>query len=502
MAGGNSQSASGYVFDADYAVAPDGSPLQDANGFLLPVFSPGESLIENWIPVRGTTLDIKTLSFYVNDNWTVNDHVSLNLGVRAEKVDSAATGNINAVDHSTVVPRLGMAVDPLGDGRFTFQSTYSHYAGKYNESQFSQNTNVGTPDLLLGVYTGPAGQGRDFAPGFDPANYFTVVGDFPIRNIFFDSDLQSPVTKEFTVGGGSTLGARGYAKLTYINRRASDFVEDFIDIAGGTTEIISNGINFGTFSNKNFRNTDLLKRDYDAVEFQARYQVFDDLMIDGSYTAQINNHGNFEGEATNQPALSSDAFDYPEITPEDRYFPYGRLDEFQRHKLRIFGIYNMGLGRFGNLDVGGILRANSGLAYSPRSTGIASNATQQSILAGLGYPDEPSSRSIYYAQGRGSETFNGYALFDLSLNYDIPVWETLSPWIKANFFNLFNNDKLVQFNTTVRPNASGPVDALGIPTTITNGRSFGEATSKNHFPQYIPGLDGLRAFQLAFGVRW
>jgi hypothetical protein len=101
---------------------------------------------------------------------------SLNLGVRAEKVDSAATGNINSVDHSTLVPRLGATYDVRGDGRYTFSSTYSQYAGNYNESQFGQNTNVGTPDLLLGVYTGPPGQGRDFAPGFDPNNYFTVVG--------------------------------------------------------------------------------------------------------------------------------------------------------------------------------------------------------------------------------------------------------------------------------------------------------------------------------------
>ncbi len=502
LAGGNSQSASGFVFDADYAVAPDGSPLLDGNGFLIPVFAPDDSLIEQWMPVRGATLDINTLSFYVNDNWAVNNNLSVNLGVRAEKVDSAATGNINSIDHSTVVPRLGATYDVRGDGRYTFSSTYSQYAGKYNESQFGQNTNVGTPDLLLGVYTGPPGQGRDFAPGFDPNNYFTVVGDFPVRNIFFDDNLKSPLTKEFTVGGGTTLGQRGYVKITYINRRASNFVEDFIDLDGGSTEIINDGDNFGTFTNKNFRNTDLLKRDYDAVEIQSRYQVFDNFMIDGSYTAQINNDGNFEGEASNQPALSSAAFDYPEITPEARYFPYGRLDEFQRHKLRIFGIYNMDLGRFGNVDVGGILRANSGLAYSLRSGGVSANAVQRALLTSLGYTDRPSSRTIYYSQGRGSETFDGYGVFDLSVNYDIPVWESLSPWIKAEIFNLLNNDKLTSTNVTVRPDTSGPVDALGIPTTFTEGSRFGEATSPDDFPQYIPGLDGLRAFQLAFGLRW
>jgi hypothetical protein len=124
------------------------------------------------------------------------------------------------------------------------------------------------------------------------------------------------------------------------------------------------------------------------------------------------------------------------------------------------------------------------------------------LLTGLGYPDRPSSRTIYYSQGRGSETFDGYAVFDLSVNYDIPVWESLSPWIKVEVFNLLNNDKLTSTNVTVRPDTSGPVDALGIPTTFTEGSRFGEATSPDNFPQYIPGLDGLRAFQMAFGLRW
>ncbi|HCE03449.1 MAG TPA: hypothetical protein DEQ98_09420 [Acidobacteria bacterium] len=139
----------------------------------------------------------------------------------------------------------------------------------------------------------------------------------------------------------------------------------------------------------------------------------------------------------------------------------------------------MDLGRFGNVDVGGILRANSGLAYSLRSSGVSANATQRALLTRLGYPDRPSSWTIYYSQGRGSETFDGYGVF-----------------------NLLNNDKLTSTNVTVRPDTSGTVDALGIPTTFTEGSRFGEATSPDNYPQCIPGLDGLRAFQLAFGLRW
>ncbi len=502
LTGANSPTATGFIFDADWAVASDGTPLLDANGRLVPVFAPFENLIEAYAGVSGASLDINTLSFYVNDEWKLSDHLTLNLGVRTETVDSETTGNIVAVDHSTVVPRIGLAYDPLGDGRYTFQSTYSHYAGKYNEAQFSRNSNVGSTELLLGVYTGPPGQGLDFAPGFDPDNYFTVFGEFPTGNIIFEDDLHSPITKEFTVSGGGKLGPNGYAKVTYINRRADDFVEDFTDLTTGSTEIIRDGQSFGDFSNKVFRNTGLLARDYDAIEVQARYQVTDNFLIDGSYTAQLKNEGNFEGELANQPAMPSNAFDYPEITPEARYFPTGRLDEFQRHKLRIWGIYNLALGDCGNLDIGGIWRVNSGRTYSLRSSNIGSSDTQDDILSQLGYVDGPETlgRNIYYSAGRGSESFKGYGLFDLSVNYDIPVWESVRPWVQAEVYNLLNNDKQLSFNTTVRPDSSGPVDELGIPTTFTEGSRFGEATSPDDFPQYLPGLDGLRAFLLTFGL--
>ena len=208
------------------------------------------------------------------------------------------------------MPRLAVAYDPRGDGRYTFQATYSHYVGKYNESQFAANTNVGELDELEAIYIGPAGQGLNFAPGFDPANYFTVAGTFPVQNVFFGDNLKSPRVKEFTLSGGGTLGTRGYAKLSYINRRASDFVEDFVTLDGGSTTVTGDdGTEFGTFSNIIYRNTDALERNYDGLQFQGRYQAAGNFLIDGSYTVQLRNEGNFEGESRNEPGSSSPAFD-------------------------------------------------------------------------------------------------------------------------------------------------------------------------------------------------
>ena len=499
--GGNSQSSTGFYFITPYAENPDGSPQLDGNGRFIPVFGDPAplTLLLTTLPERGARID--TVSFYVNDNWAVNDNISINLGLRGEKVTSDATGGIAGLDTVAVVPRLAVAFDPGGDGRYTFQATYSQYAGKYSDAQFAANTNVGTPDELTAVYIGPPGQGVDFAPGFDTANYFTVAGDFPVQNVFFDDNLKSPRTKELTVSAGAAIGDHGYAKLTYINRRASDFVEDFVTLDGGSTLVTGeDGEAFGTFSNITYRNTDALERNYDGLEFQGRYQAASNVLVDGSYTVQIRNEGNFEGESRNMPATSSSSFRYPEITPENRYFPTGRLDDFQRHKIRLWAIYNLDIGAAGRVDIGGIWRYNSGLAYSI-STALLPTPEQDATLAALGYVDGPAERTVYF-EGRGTKTFDGYGLFDLSVNYAIPVWSSLSPWIKFDLFNAFNNDKQIRSNIAVSADPNSPVDEFGIPTGFIEGPRFGEATSVDHFPQYIANVSGLRTFLMSLGFRF
>ena len=499
--GGNSQSSTGYVFDADYAVDADGNPLIDANQQLIPLFIPFGTLIENWLSVRGARIDINTTSFFVNDEWALNEHFSFNLGVRGETVDSEATGGITTVDTSSVVPRLGMAYDPLGDGRFTIQSTYSHYAGKYSETQFSETTNVGNPDLLLGIYTGPPGEGLDFAPGFDPNNYFIFRGSFATQNVMLDPDLKSPLTKEFTVSAGGTLGSRGHLKGTFIRRRAGNFIEDFLDLSTGATEVMHEGQSYGMFVNQVFRNTDELERNYDALQFDGRYSVTSRFQLDGSYTVQIRNEGNFEGEGTNQPGVPSVAFDYPEIFTPGRNYPFGRLNDFQRHKIRIWGVYNLGLGWAGDVDLGGIWRYNSGQVYSLASSSVSLTDQQQAILDELGYASGPRTQTLYYGD-RGTEDFNGYGLLDLSVQYQIPIWRTAEPYVKFELYNVFKNDAQIGWNTTVNPVYDGPVDDLALPTTYEEGPRFGEGTSQGNYPPWLAGVSGGRSFRMSLGFRF
>jgi hypothetical protein len=497
--GGNSQSLSGYVFQTDYKLGADGRPELDATGRLVPRFVPGTSRLQTWMPQRGASIDVTTASAYVNDHWSAGTRFTIDLGMRYERVRSNATGDISGAEGETLVPRLAGAYDVTADGRTVVQATYGHYAGKYNDVQFSRNSNVGNADRITGTYTGPAGEGREFAAGFDPANYQTFTGTFPTANVFFADNLESPLTREFTVAVARDLGNTGWARATYVKRHAANFVEDFITLADGQTTISRNGVNLGAFDNSVYRNSDLPKRDYQALQFESVYRPLSRLSLNGHWTVQLQNDGTFEGEAASSPAQPSLIGDYPEIYVASRSFPDGRLDDFQRHKIRVWASYSLDFGRLGVVDVAPLYRFNSGRTYSLVASGVALSAQQ--IARNPGYARLPASQSIFFG-ARGSESFASYHLVDLAATYSVPIWQALRPWVKIEALNALNNQKLMSWNTSITADNAGPKDADGLPINYIKSAAFGTASGPASYPRPRPGLDGGRTFLLAAGIRF
>jgi hypothetical protein len=453
--------------------------------------------------VQGAQIDIKTLSFYAQDHWTAGGRLSFDLGVRYEKVRTDATGGIVGADTDTIVPRLGASLDVLGDGRTVANLTFARYSGRFTERAFARNTNVGVPSLVTYAYIGPNGQGFDFAPGFDLNNYVVISGNFPTANVFFDENLTSPKTNEFTLALGHDFAGGSYAKALYTWRKATDFIDDFIDdpSPAGKVSVNQQGVT-GTFDRVRFANTDVPRREYQALQFESRARFTQRLFVEGHWTIQIRNHGNFEGEAANQPGNPSIWFDYPEIYSEATHYPFGRLNEFQRHKIRIWTSYNQDLGRFGSLDIGPVWRINSGQTYSLVATNVAHSAVQIAEAQALGYLRTNQSSADYYFAERGSENFKGYGLLDLQLRYGVPVWRTVQPWFLVQVYNVLNNQKLVQWTTTVTPDPTSPLDENGLRTGFVRSAAFGTAGSAAHYPFWSTTLNGGRTFRLAFGVRF
>ncbi len=517
--GGNSQSSTSYVFSSDFATGPNG-PILDATGRPIPVFVPGVSYVDYFPAVRGAVMNIDNNSAYVQDHWTVSDRLSADIGARYEHVKAASTGAVLSVDTSRIVPRVGVAYDLRGNGEQIVHVNYGQYSGRYDEAQVGANSPVGNPPDIEPLYQGPAGQGFNFAPGLNLANYpitaaNALVSD-PTQNIKMDPNLQSPLVHEFVLSYGTKFfHTNAYGEVSYVARVTHDLIEDYQTKATGTTNVVVNGVNAGVFTNKLFTNApnDQVYRKYQALVFQSRFRIMPNWTVNGQDTVQLQNYGNYEGEATNQPGNTSPIGNFPEAFNAARTYPLGNLQNFERNRLRLWSIYDWQLGSKGNLSVSGLWRLESGLAYSIAAKSVPLSAVQTAALAAAGYQDGPGPQTLFFTGARGDQTFAGYGVMDFSVGYDVPVARSVRPWIKLDVYNAFNNQKLIAWNTTVSPKAASPVDALGLPTGYTPSKTFGTATGNtvsnlnnsniNAYPlSYANGQAGGRTIQLAVGFRF
>lgn len=491
--GRNTQSPTGFVYYADYTTAPSGE--------LVPVWEPGQNLFLNWIAAPGARIDIATNSFFLNDKLSAGRHWQFNLGVRYERVRSEATGGILGVDTDTIVPRLGASFDLKGDGKLVLKGSYAHYAGKYSEAQFGSNTRVGNPSLVYGIYVGPSGAGRDFAPGLDTTNYEFLGAFLPDSNAFFESGLSSPATKEYTFGVASSFGSgKGFGQLLYTNRRTTRFVEDFTTIDGGTVDVTLPTPCIGcegtvTLDRANFRNSDLPKREYQALQAQLGYRIAPNWNIGANWTHQFKYDGNFEGEGENTPGISSSFGDFPEILSLERNFPIGRLSGFQRDKVVIQSTYDLHFGRAGSLLAGALYHYDSPRVFDLTVSNYPLSDAQ--AARDPGYAVLPGTQTVFFG-GRGQNFFTSSHQVDLALTYQIPVYGKLQPYVKFDVRNLFNNQTLGAgpegFDTTITADENGPVDSNGLPTQFIRDENFGQATGNDSYvtPRTIQFSLGLR----------
>ena len=220
--------------------------------------------------------------------------------------------------------------------------------------------------------------------------------------------------------------------------------------------------------------------------------------MNGFWTVQLKNEGNYEGENSNQPGAPSAIGDFPEAFNASATHPFGRLQDFQRHRVRLWTIRRFEVGRLGNFSVSGLLRVESGRVYSLRATNQPLTPAQEALLAA--YPDAPSSQTVYFGE-RGAKTFPGYGVIDASFNYDIHAVRSLRPWVKLDLFNVFNNVRLIGFDTAVIQDPATPVDRLGLHTGYLPGPTFGQATGTADFPHSL-GVGSGRTFRMSVGVRF
>ena len=497
--GGGSLTSTGYVFFADLVRDAAGRPAVDATGRYIPSFVPGTSRVIHFTPLRGANIETTTRSIFLSDRWTFSRFFSFDLGARYESVSGSATGGISTVDTDRLTPRLAASWDIRGDGRQKVDLTFAQYSGRYTEAHVGVITNVANPDSVTMIYEGPAGEGIEFGPGFDIANYRVTTGRFPRQNVRLDPDIQSSLVEEWTISGGSRIGSIGFAKLSFTNRDWSDFYEDYIDTTTGISEVEITPAIRHRFNNVYYSNNNDAWHEYQAIQLVAEVRPLERWSIHGAWTHELRNHGNFVGEGAAGSAVGSAHGDYPELFSAERHYPDGRLPWFQEHRLRILNAWDQPLGPFGTLSAGLIYSYDSAGVYDLSASGPLT-AVQSEIHRQAGYRSLPASQTIYFGK-LGAGEFEDVHQVDLALTWSLRPFRKFEPWIKLDVYNLFNDDALVSFNTTVTADPNSPRDALGLPTGYIEGPLFGQPTSVTTFDS-AGHIQLPRELRIAAGIRF
>jgi len=523
--------ANNHQSGSDWRILGTSSIIQGTNVF--PQWLPDGSTQIQFNPILTGSLgtNFRTDSAFANDNWRVNSHLTLNLGVRFDHnhgEDSA--GQLVAKD-SAFSPRLGFVWDPNGEQQWSVTGSFGRYVAGIANSIADSSSAAGNPATFRWAYQGPAINANPSGP--------LVTTDVALQQLFawfnanggqtrpftatsipgvatkIPNGLTSPNVLEYAAGVNRQLGTKGAIRVDYVFRDYRDF---YATVTDQTTGKVTNSI--GTvFDLSQVQNTDAVFRRYQGVSTKLTYRLASRTDVGVNYTLS-HAWGNFDGENTGSGPITTGVLGYPEYKQASWNYPTGDLSVDQRHRTEIWA--NYGVPRVEGLTISGIEHVATGVPYG--GVGVTD---ARPFVTNPGYitPQGGSTVTYYFTARDAFRTDTSYRT-DIALNYDYKVKaasRSVDLYVQGQVPNLLNNEALCGCGATVFNNGGG-VDLTGTidqsvqskanapsgvslaafnpfttaPVQGTNwqlGPTFGTALSR--FAYTSP-----REFRITFGVRF
>lgn len=428
---------------------------------LFPNFIPGATFVQ-WNPIFETTRGtaFKTNSLFINDAWRVNDHLSLNLGVRYDENDGEDASRNRVIDDSKVSPRIGATYDIRGDGSTQVHASFGRFVNAVANNQGDAGSAAGSPANITWFYEGP----EINAPGgpriaadealqmlwdwFDARGGTDNLSDARSINIpggstVIGGDMSSPHTDEYSLGLSKQLGMNGLLRADYVHREGGDFYIDRRDLDTGRATLPSGDVvDRSVVGNED----DRLERVYDGLHVHAQYRFSDRLGVGGVWSWS-HARGTWDGETANSGSTRSTLGQFPEYKAFDRHLVRGDLANDQRHRVRVWAGWDF-------LDVAGH-RLNLTVLQnfsSGRPYGALGSVASEPFVDNPGYVTPPSDVN-YYFTARDAFRTDDITRTDLALNYAFD-WgafgKSMEVFLQPEVINLFNEDGVMVVNTSVR----------------------------------------------------
>jgi len=372
---------------------------------------------------------------YALDRFDLGERLSFNLGLRADIQSADSDIGIKAIDTHSIAPRLSMSWDVTGGGRTLVSAGYGRYyefiAQSLVDSIFAGNPQEGQADVF--AWNGDA---FEFA--------------YPIRtfNQPVNPNLKAGYVDEYNVAVQQALGTSMAVGVRGIYRKWNNIIDDVKVLDENGNKILT-PINF---------DSSVINRQYKAMEitferrFSNHFQALASWTLssakgnaDRSYaltafTSQLLDYPNDTctvPAAGNQPEVSGPC---PEILGHNRggYLPW---DLTQTAKL--FAAYTYPFS-FMTLTAAPSFTWNEGLTYQ-----------QTRLLQINGDTD------TYYDTPQGSSRLKDWYQLNFSLEAAFKVLQPVEIAVKADIFNITNQQAVVDANQIV----TTPGDTYGLPAS-------------------------------------
>lgn len=397
-----------------------------------------------------------SIGLYLQDAWSVNDRLTLNIGLRTERerVPAFRTdlgGEKYPIDFSfgdKLAPRLGFAYDINGDGKWKGYGSWGLFydimklelsrgafgGDKWIESYYTLDT-TNWPSLgVNGVFPGRFIEERDQRhTGHQPGDCSTPAN--PLGNCI-DPDLDPSRQQEFTLGIDHELGARTSVGIRYVHKQIDRTIDDVGILVPGVGEVYyyaNPGYGLAEFTiGEQFPAQPKAQRDYDGVEIRAQRRMTDGFQLSGSYLwSRL--YGNFSGLASSDENGRSS----PNV---NRFFD---------------GIYmsfdQAGNSTAGNLGTDRPHQVKAQAVYSFRfGTTLAAN---QYVASGTPISRQVSNQGLpFFYLGRGSEGRTPtFSQTDMYVQHEVNMGSNRRLQFGLNVLNLFDQDTVTDvFNAELR----------------------------------------------------
>jgi hypothetical protein len=388
---------------------------------------------------------VNNTGFFIQDAWTINDRLTLNLGFRTEKEDIPSYRPENPGIHFGFAdkpsPRLGFAYDLLGDGRWKVYSSWGMFyditklampQGSFGATNFVHYyytlDHWNWPEITCGDTTPPVpleGGGPNYpdCPGTFIEQWDLSPAANDAGNSLIDPDLKPLRTQEFSVGLDHELSQVMVASVRYTHKQLDRTIEDVGAIVPGVGQVywIANpGFGLGEYPlGPDFPAQPPAQRDYDGIEFRLRRRFRDNWSANISYLYS-RLYGNYSGLASSDEYGRTDpnferSFDGLYMAFDAHAQPvFGRLQTDRPHVFKFQGTYDFSWGTM----VGTNILWQSGRQVTERMW-------QRSVF--------------FFPEGRGNMGRTP-ALFrmDLLVQQDFRLPRDMRLNVQVNFINLFD----------------------------------------------------------------